>query len=250
MISKKVTLDGPAMRPCLALEMIHRDGRCSPLSFPVQSVWNGGLAYRNLAVSEQHIAELRQQGIEAEVERPMVFPLTPQVVTTAEVIDVLGMETSGEVEYVLLVVGDQCYVTVGSDHSDRLLERVSVQMSKQVCPNVVARQVWPYYDVQDHWDQLILRATVTVGGERLVYQESRLEVLCTVDYLLDLLRQADAPRDGLVLFSGTIPTREKRLLFPEGYMLELEDPVLDRVLRHIYKVRVWPRRSGEPYQAR
>ncbi len=201
--------------------MIHRDGRCSPLSFPVQSVWNGGLAYRNLAVSEQHIAELRQQGIEAEVERPMVFPLTPQVVTTAEVIDVLGMETSGEVEYVLLVAGDQCYVTVGSDHSDRLLERVSVQMSKQVCPNVVARQVWPYYDV-----------------------------LCTVDYLLDLLRQAGAPRDGLVLFSGTIPTREKRLLFPEGYMLELEDPVLDRVLRHIYKVRIWPRRSGELYQAR
>ena len=237
------------MRPTLRLEVIRRDGSSSPLSFTVQSVWNGGLAFRSLGVSEEHIAELRQQGIEAEVERPMVFPLTPNVVTSSEEIDVLGRETSGEVEYVLFILDDRIYVTVGSDHSDRLLERVSVQMSKQVCPDVVARQVWPYEDVRDHWDRLVLRSTVTVDGKRRVYQEAPLEVLCTVEYMLGLLRQAGATLDGLVLMSGTIPTLEKQLLFPEAHEIELEDPVLGRTLRHSYRVRALTRRPGEPYQA-
>jgi hypothetical protein len=237
------------MHPSLELEVVARDGRRTPLRFDVQSVWNGGLAFRNLAVSEEHIAELRKQGIEAEVERPMVFPLSAHVVTTSDEIDVIGRETSGEIEYVLFVNGGQIQVGVGSDHSDRVLERVSVQMSKQVCPDVAARQVWPYEDVRDHWDQLILRSTVSVDGERLVYQQASLEILCTVDYMLDLLRQAGATFDGLVLFSGTIPTLEKSLRFPDVHDIELEDPVLGRRLNHQYRVRALTRRGGEPYQA-
>lgn len=237
------------MRPTLDLEVVHRDGSTSPLSFSVSSLWNGGLAFRDLAHSQAHVEELRQQGIQAEVQRPMVFPLTPAAVTTSEEIDVLGAETSGEIEYVLFVRDGRIHVSVGSDHSDRVLERVSVQMSKQVCPDVAARQAWPYEDVRDHWDALVLRSTVVAGGERLVSQEAPLAVLCTVEYMLDLLREAGASLDGLVLFSGTIPTRERRLLFPDAYELELEDPVLGRALRHHYRVRVWPRRAGEPYQS-
>jgi hypothetical protein len=66
--------------------------------------------------------------------------------------------------------------------------------------------------------------------------------------MLDLLRQASAPFEGLVLFSGTIPTKGQQLLFPEAYDIELEDPVLGRSLRHHYRVKVWARRAGEPYQ--
>ncbi len=147
-----------------------------------------------------------------------------------------------------MVTPGQLYVGVSSDHSDRVLERVSVQMSKQVSPDVVGREVWPYDDVRDHWDQLVLRSTATAGGERVVYQESSLAILCTPEYMLDLLRQAGAAPDGLVLSSGTIPTRGGHLQFPEAYDLELEDPVLGRTLRHGYCVRPWPRRAGEPYQ--
>ena len=32
-------------------------------------------------------------------------------------------------------------------------------------PDVVGREVWPYDDVKDHWDQLVLRATVTAAHE-------------------------------------------------------------------------------------
>ena len=236
------------MGPTLALEVIARDGSRSPLAFTVGSLWNGGLAFRDLAASEEHIAELRQQGIDAEVERPMVFPLTPNMATTGDEVDVLGAETSGEVEFALFVDGPTLYVGIASDHSDRVLERVSVQMSKQVCPDVVGREVWPYADVKDHWDQLVLRSTVTSGSERVVYQESPLAILCTVDYMLGLLRQAGAPDEGLLLSSGTIPTRGGQLLFPEAYDIELEDPVLGRTLRHHYRVRVWQRRAGEVYQ--
>jgi hypothetical protein len=94
----------------------------------------------------------------------------------------------------------------------------------------------------------VLRSTVTTGGERVVYQESPLEILCTVNYMLGLLRQADAPFEGLVLFSGTIPTLGKSLLFPDSYDIELIDPVLERRLHHHYGVRVWARRAGEAYQ--
>jgi hypothetical protein len=237
------------MRPTLQLEVVHRDGHTSPLEFHATSLWNGGLAFRDLAHSEEHLAELRKQGIEGKVEKPMVFPLTPMALTTADEVDVLGADTSGEIEYVLYVRDGQMHVSVGSDHSDRVLERVSVQMSKQVCPDISARQVWPLEDVRDHWDELVLRSTVTVGQERVVAQEAPLSVLCTVDYMLDLLRRAEAPLDGLVLFSGTIPLKEKRTLYSDAYDLELEDPVLKRTLRHHYRVRVWRRREGEPYQS-
>lgn len=236
------------MGPTLTLEVVGRDGATRTEPFAVQSLWNGGLAFRDLAQTEEHLAELRAQGIEAEVERPMVFPLTPQVLTTADEVDVLGTDTSGEIEFVLFLNGDHGYVGVGSDHSDRVLERVSVQMSKQVCPDVASRQVWPLVDVRDHWDQLVLRSTVTAGGERVVYQEAPLAILCTIDYMQELLRAAGAPPEGLVLFSGTIPTRGGQMLFPEAYDLELEDPVLGRRLHHHYRVRPWARRQGEVYQ--
>ena len=46
------------------------------------------------------------------------------------------------VEYVLFVGEDDILVGVGSDHTDRVLERTSLAKSKQICKNVVSSRVW------------------------------------------------------------------------------------------------------------
>ena len=46
-------------------------------------------------------------------------------------------------------------------------------------------------------------------------------------------------KEGIVLFSGTIPTRAG-LIFGESYELEMEDPVLKRMIKHSYRVKILP----------
>ncbi len=95
----------------------------------------------------------------------------------------LGPETSGEVEYALLVApGGDLYVTVASDYSDRSFERDGVQLSKQLYPDVFAAEVWPYSEVESHWDDLVL------------------------DWL-ERLEQANLRQPGLVFLTGTLSTR-------------------------------------------
>jgi hypothetical protein len=52
-------------------------------------------------------------------------------------------------------------------------------------------------------------------------------------------REGIDKKEGLVLFSGTIPTRE-RIIFGDSYDLELEDPVLKRSIKHGYRVKILP----------
>jgi len=70
-------------------------------------------------------------------------------------VQVLGPETSGQVEYALLVApgGDVC-VTVASDHSDRSFEHYGIQRSKQLYPDVLAAEVWPHSEVESHVDDV------------------------------------------------------------------------------------------------
>jgi hypothetical protein len=58
------------------------------------------------------------------------------------------------------------WVGLGSDHTDRAAEAYSVALSKQLCRTVVAGELWRFDDVAPHWDWLILRAHVVVGGKR------------------------------------------------------------------------------------
>ena len=61
------------------------------------------------------------------------------MLTQADRIQVLGDDTSGEVEPVLVGAADRLWVTVGADHTDRKLESYGVAVSKQVCPKVIGR---------------------------------------------------------------------------------------------------------------
>ena len=76
-------------------------------------------------------------GVAAPARVPIYFPLSVNLASTTEHVQVLGPETSGEVEYALLIGPDNAvYVTVASDHSDRSVERFGIQFSKQLYPDV------------------------------------------------------------------------------------------------------------------
>ena len=176
-------------------------------------------------------------GVPGPVTTPIFFPLASTLATTADRVEVLGEQTSGEVEYALLVDTGRILVTVASDHTDRGFERYSIQASKQLYPDVLASEAWPLDECRAHWDQLVLRCWTTTLGRRSVYQEAALAELLSPDTWLDMLHRHGVPRDGLVFLSGT-PATIGGVVFGERYEIELEDPVLGRAIRHEYAVEV------------
>ena len=207
------------------------------VDFEVRHLWNGGWAGRDQAAVRRHVEELGRLGVPAPTTVPIFFPLSTNLVTTGDRVQVLGEDSSGEVEYALLLDADRAFITVASDHTDRGFERYGVQASKQLYPDVLAPEVWPLEECRAHWDVLRLRCWATSRGERRLYQDATLGELLGADDWLELLERHGVPRDGLVFLSGTPPT-VGGLVFAEAYELELEDPVLHRAIRHGYEVEV------------
>lgn len=210
------------------------------LAIPVRYLLNVGYAGRNRAAVEHHLDELAGIGIPRPTRVPTVYPVSSNLALTCPSIQVQHDNTSGEVEYVVIVAGERRFVTVGSDHTDRTIEQTSVPWAKQACPNIVAPEVWLYEEVKPHWDDLLIRSWVAQGGDWLLYQETSLSELIRAEELLALAKEVVADcATGLVLFSGTVPTR-RGLICGEGYRIEIEDPHLGRSISHEYAVEVLP----------
>ncbi|MFQ6077751.1 MAG: DUF2848 family protein, partial [Thermodesulfobacteriota bacterium] len=171
---------------------------------------------------------------------PIYMNFSPYLVTTSDAIDVISGDSSGEVEYVILKEGNRIYIGVGSDHTDRGFEKFSIPASKQMYAKVMAPVIWPFQEIKDHWDQIVLRSWATSEGKRVLYQEEVLASILDVKTLMEQMpRNEGLPRDGLVLFSGTITTK-MGVVFGERFDFEMEDPVLGRKIRHGYLIRILP----------
>ena len=210
------------------------------LVFTADHLVCGGWVGRDQKDLRAHIDELVQLGVPAPRRIPIYMNFSTYLLTTDDEITVISDMTSGEVEYVLLCSGDEIWVTVGSDHTDREVETKSIPGSKQMYAKCLPPECWPYPDVKDHWDRLILRSWVTKGSERNLYQEGLLsDILGPQEMLEKMPRGGIDKKEGLVLFSGTIPTKV-RIVFGDSYELELEDPVLKRSIKHSYRVKILP----------
>jgi len=210
------------------------------LTFTVQRLICAGWVGRDKEALQAHIDELAEYGVPGPTRTPIYMNFSPYLATTSDGIDVVSPESSGEVEYMLLKQGDGTYIGVGSDQTDRGFEKFSIPASKQMCAKILAPVVWPYQEVKDHWDQIVTRSWTTSDGKRTLYQEDPLATILGVEALLEQLpRDEGLPTDGLLLFSGTIPTK-MGLVYGERFDFEMEDPVLDRKIRHGYRVRVLP----------
>lgn len=203
--------------------------------FPVARVLNGGFAGRDQAQVRAHIEELAHLGVKDPGETPTFYPLVRTAVTQASEIQVVGAKGNwGEAEPVILFGAEGLLVTVGSDHTDRDLEGVSILKSKQVYPNVVAGAAWRYEEILDHWDSLMLRAWIGQGRTRL-FQEAPLAALMRPEELIDRARALiDGDPSGTVFFLGTVAAKEK-IEGTDYFECELKDEASGEALVCAYR---------------
>ena len=173
----------------------------------------------------------------------MLFRSLSDNITTGNEIEVVGSKTSGEVECVLLLHREDIFVGVGSDHTDRDLERQSIIKSKQICPNILSRKVWRYKEVQPRWDELLLQSWVKRdhGDEEILYQKAYLGSLLSAADLLELVESKmddwSDGKQGLVIFSGTVPILTKDFMYGSSFRGELIDSRLNRMLTCDYRIK-------------
>lgn len=219
----------------LAVTLETKTGR-SPLTLRVTQAVIAGWTGRDPVARDKHIAELEALGIPRPASTPIYYRVAARRLTTATRIEVSGGDSSGEVEFILIAASGRTYVTVGSDHTDRKVETYGVTVSKQMCDEPIAPIVWALDDVIGHWDQIVLRSFATIGGARVLYQEGRLDgMLPAADLVVRGFGGAATMPDGCAMFGGTFAA--KGGIRPAGrFDFEIEDPVLNRTIRHGYDV--------------
>lgn len=190
----------PMKRPNRMLTFDHAG---TPARFGARRLLAGGYTGRDPAAVEEHIAELALLGVPRPDHVPWVFVANPLVLQVDGTVYAYDGTSSGEAEYVLLIGRDDILVCIGSDHTDRGLESLSIEKSKQVYPKILSRQVWRLDDLLPRWDDLRLRSQVGEGGELSDYQHGTLAQLIRPERLLDLI--GPDPGVGTVVFSGTLP---------------------------------------------
>ena len=196
--------------------------------------WTG----RDAAAVEAHVRELEELGVPRPRTTPLFYRVSADLLTQAAEVAVLGGESSGEAEAVIVATSGGLWVGVGSDHTDRHLERLDVARAKQCCAKAIGRELWPLGEVQAHWDSLMLRSHVQAGGIRELYQEGTLAELQSPRSLLGRYAEAGLAQ-GAILFCGTLPVRGV-VRGASRFEMELIDPVLGRTLHHAYTVRELP----------
>jgi len=214
--------------------------KAKPLNFSVKRMINAGYSGRDQKAVREHIEELKKEGIPVPEEIPTLYPVASYLITTRDVLEVVDESTSGEAEFVLLLQGGKIYVAVGSDHTDRNLEASSIVKAKQICPNVVSSVVWPYEELKGVWDDLNLKSWVEKDGQRISYQETKLSSIMSVEDILSFVRSkvADGDLEGMVIYSGTVPSLSGEIIYGEGFEVELHNPKTGDSLWCKYGVRL------------
>lgn len=215
--------------------------------FPVKRMYNLGSATREASVAVHHQEEVARAGvtIALHVPAPRIYPIDAFALTTEEAIGVHGPRSSGEVE-IVLVMTDRLYVGVGSDHTDRDLERGSIAWSKQVNPNILAPELWVYEEIAGHWDSCVMRSRV----DGRLYQDVGVNAFLSPTDILKILKERvpGLPARDFVVFCSTIVALDKELGFGQRWQFEMEDPVLGRKISHAYQVEQLLDEIAEPYR--
>lgn len=207
----------------------------SSVELNIEQLFVAGWTGRNKAAVDHHIEELRALGVAPPSQVPLFYRVSSGLLTQENSIEVLGTETSGEVEPFLAKTNGEVWIGLASDHTDRDLETHSVAYSKQACLKPVANELWKFDSVVDHLDDLILRCLIQEAGEWTLYQEGPLS---NIRPLSDLVTDSGFGENSGML-CGTLgaigsvrPARQ--------YRMELEDPLLGRKITMAYSVTPLP----------
>lgn len=192
----------------------------------INSSYCVGYSGRDQELTLKHIKELAELGVPEPEEIPALYPVRKSSLTQNSKIEVLGDDSTGEAEIVLIFGDspDEIYVTVGSDHTDRSLETVDINKSKQVCDKPFARKAWLFEDVIDHWDDLELVSHIYVAGEWKSYQKESVKKILHPQDVIDFLTGKNIALSQTIVFSGTVPLLDG-FKQAEKFSMELVDPI-------------------------
>lgn len=200
--------------------------------------WTG----RNQEAVEKHIRELEELGVPRPASTPIFYRVSASLLTVATTIEVMGEASSGEIEPVVFMLDDALWVGVGSDHTDRKAETISVTLSKQLCAKPVSPVLWRYEDVADRWDSLEIRSHIVVDGQRRLYQEGTLATMRPPLELVRLDRGTDTLANGSAMFCGTLAVHGGITPSP-NFEMELRDPSTGETLSAAYTSVSLPERG-------
>ena len=221
---------------------IDAQGTTTPLTLAIDQAVVAGWTGRDPVARDKHIAELEAIGIARPATTPIYYRVSARRLTTEDVIEVCGGNSSGEVEFVLIGWQGRIFVGLGSDHTDRKVESYGVTVSKQMCDKPIASVLWELEEVIDHWDRMVLRSHAWIEGKRELYQEGTLDAMLPVAELIARGFADGKLPDGCAMFGGTFAA--KGGIRPASrFEFELEDPVLKRGIRHAYDVIELPVRG-------
>ncbi len=194
------------------------------LAFQPRRLVVAGYTGRDRNHVRAHIDELAAQGITAPASTPAFYEIPIGLLTQRSELRVTSVETSGEVEPVLLCTNAGWYLGVGSDHTARDIERESVARSKASCGKPVGSWVFPLSHVVERWDAIRVRSRADTIG----YQEASLSILLPAAEIVAAYQNrpaADADDvAGLVMFLGTVPISDGKFVYSTLFDAELISP--------------------------
>lgn len=208
------------------------------IDFDFDKVYVIGYAGRDMEKTQEHIDELeRELGVAPPKKIPTIFEVSKEIVTQDSDLNFVGEQTSGEAEYVILIKNGKTYITIGSDHTDRGLESVSIFKSKQVCLKPIANTIWDYDEVKDHWDSIRLISNQIVNGKEVKYQNDTLASILPVEKILEELRERVGDIDNSIIYSGTVPLIGG-FEYGNKFISKIVDEKLGRTINLNYEVNV------------
>ncbi len=217
----------------------HAKGAVEKIAVDIGDLVIAGWTGRDVAALDHHIEELKALGVMPPSKVPIYYRVGAYLLTQAPNVQVLGDDSSGEVEPVLIAAAGRLWVTIGADHTDRKVESYGIAVSKQMCAKPIGTVAWRFEEVEPHWDKLMLRSFIEEGGKRVLYQEGPLARIREPRGLIGGWKGDPRLPEGVAMFLGTMPAIGA-IRSSQHFEMELEDPVLGRKLTHGYHVQSLP----------
>ena len=200
----------------------------------VNSLIIAGWTGRNVEAMEAHISELEELGVSRPTKTPTFYRCAVEQLTMEREFQVIGTDSSGEIEFFILSLDDGYWVGVGSDHTDRAVEVIDVTVSKQMCAKPIARELWRYDDIIDHWNNLTLKSSIIVDGKEEEYQEGLVMTMKDPKDLIALYTGGRELLSGTLMFCGTLAV-SGGVRAADIFQASLIDPILDRKIEFSYQ---------------
>ena len=199
----------------------------------IEAGWTG----RDRLSVNHHIEELKDLGIAPPSSVPLFYRTSSQLLTQDDNIEVVGDNTSGEAEPLIIITRKETYLGLASDHTDRTLEVASVAASKQACPKPVAKQLWRMADIEGPLDNLEIRSSIYENETWVLYQQGASAGIRPLDKLVKAAAiNADTLGAGeaIAMLCGTCPVISGGIRPAGEFRMSLVNPASGEKIFHQY----------------